>query len=379
VRAICLGLLLVLTVASSACSDGGTTTVETPEAAPVPVPDPTAPVAARVGVVLPPTSELDAAALASIDDHLARLSESTDDTVLELRGYAATDPRFVEDVALWLSEQGAAMVCVLGDRAEEVMATLARSYRGLRFCALPVEPPPPDVAGATPASDRVARVDLRVEELGHLVGVAARAQAGDGVVGLVLGGDELPEDRFRVGLLAGLAGAEVVEVDVPNDEAATLSERAETVLTAGAEVVVVDGGVGASEAVSLIGDRAEVIGPSTVLADAAPTDVALRWGVRWDTAMAGPLNALAGGPELAFHTSVGLNEDVFEVAVGAGATEPVSAALEVATAGLRDRTIDPSVPSPPAPARDDDAPGSGPAAGSEREPADPDRIGLDRP
>lgn len=372
VRAVPLGVLLMLLVASSACTDGGSTTVETPETpAPVPAPAPAARIGARVGVVLPPTSELDAAAVASIDTQLARLSESTDETVIDLRGYAAADPRFVEDVALWLSEQDAAMVCVLGDRAEEVTVALARSYRGLRFCALPTGPPSPDEAGAIPATDRVARVDLRVEELGHLVGVAARTQAGDGVVGLVLGGDELPDDRFRGGLLAGLAGVEVVGIDAPSAQAATLADRAEAVLAVGADVVVIDGGVGASEAVAVIGDRAELIAPSAVLVDAAAVDVALRWSVRWDRALAGPLNALAGGPNLAPHTSVGLDQDVFEVTVGAGASEFVATALEVTTAGLRDRTIDPSVPSPPVPAGDGDPPASGPPAGTEPELAEP--------
>ncbi len=390
VRATPVAVLLMLLVGLAACTNDAPTAMEPPEASP-PAPTPATPPGARVGVVLPPTSEVDAGVSASIDAQLVRLAATTDETVSELRGYAAADPRFVEDLARWLAERGTELVCVLGDRAEDVVVPLARLYPGGRFCALPAGPPSPDEAGATPDSDGILRVDLRIEELGHLVGVAARTQAQDAPVGLLLGGDELPDQRFRLGLLAGLAGTQVVEADVPSGQDVSLTDRAEAVLAAGAEVVVVDGGGGASEAVAVIGDRAEVLAPSAVLIDAATTDVALRWSVRWDRALVWPLNEMAGAPGTAQHTSVGLTEDVFEVLVGDGASDAVGVALEVASDGLIAGSIDPATPSSPEPdtdtdtepgtQSDQDPPGSGPLPedqGPDPRSDDPEARGPER-
>ncbi len=146
------------------------------------------------------------------------------------------------------------------------------------------------------------------------------------------------------------------------------SHLTDALLAAGAEVIVLDGGVGASEAVAVIGDRAEVLAPSAVLLDAATTGVTLRWGVRWDRALAWPLNAMTGAPTTAQHASAGLTEDVFEVLIGAAASDAVGVALEVTTEGLIAGSIDPATPSSPEPEpdtepepeSDEDPPGSGP-------------------
>jgi hypothetical protein len=360
---------LVLLVLLSACTDGAPSVVQAPPAAP-PTPAPATPIGARVGVVLPPTSELDASMLASMHAQLGQRSQPTHETVRELRGYDAADPRFVEDVARWLAEQDTELVCVLGDRAEDVAVTLAALYGGVRFCALPAGPPEPDEAGATPDGDEVARVDLRAEELGHLIGVTARIQADGDTVGLVLGGGGLPDDRFREGLMAGAAGAVVVEAQVPDGQDATLVERADAVIAAGAQVVVVDGGIGASEAVEVVGDRAVVIAPDSVLGDAADAQVALRWSVRWDRALDGPLHLLAGGAITPRHTSVGLEDDVFEVVLGAGASSGVGTLLEQTIEGLTDGTLDPVVPSTADPELE---PASG-AGSSDPSPAEPEPV-----
>jgi hypothetical protein len=389
-RAAPVGVLLALLLAMSACTDEPSQ-AESPSPV-APAPAPAAPLGARVGVVLPPSSALDPAVIAAVATQLDQLAGTADESVRELRGYPPADPRFVQDVALWLSEQGTELVCVLGDRAEEVVVALSQRYRGIRFCALPTGPPrPPDDGGASTADDGVARVELRVEELGYLVGVAARTQARDGSVGLVLGGDELPDERFRVGLLAGLAGAEVVEADIPSGQDVSLADRAAAVLASDAAVVVLDGGVGASEAAEFIGDRAAVLAPGPVLESVSGVDVALRWTVRWDRALAGPLASLAVDPAIPLHTTVGLTEDVFELLLGREALDPVGAALDLATEGLASGTLDPSVPAEPAPgsgatgqdtdaAPDPDAsdPENDPGAGADASGEAPDPGALDQ-
>lgn len=335
--------ILALSLVMAACTDDGeppssTVPVTTPD------PGPDAPIGVRVGVVLPPASALDASVLNAVDAQLSERSAATDETVRELRGYAAADPRFVEDVAQWLSEQGTELVCVLGDRAESVAVGMAARYRGIRFCALPTGPPSVGEGDASEPADGVLRVELRVEELGYLVGVVAGVQAGGGSVGLILGGDDLPSDRFRAGLLAGLSGTEVVEADMPSGQEVTLADRASAVIAAEVSVVVIDGAAGATEALEVVGDSAAVLAPMPVLRGSTAVEVVLGWSVRWDLALAGPLASLAGEPAAPEHTSVGFSDDVFAWALGDGALDPVLAVVEQVALELASGTRDPTVP-----------------------------------
>jgi basic membrane lipoprotein Med (substrate-binding protein (PBP1-ABC) superfamily) len=339
------GVLVALVLLLAACTNGDAASEPVPSP-PVPAPAPAPPIGARVAVVLPPTSVLDPAVLTALEAQLAELGADAGESVRELAGYPAADPRFVEDVTVWLAEQGTDLVCVLGERAEAVVVELAARYRDVRFCAVPSSPPATDGVD-TEVDDRIVRVDLRVEELGYLVGVAARTEAGEAPIGLVLGGDELPGERFREGLLAGLAGAEVVEADVPPDEGASLADRVEAVLAADVGLVVLDGGVGVSEALEVVGDRAAVMAPRAVVDAGGAGPVALSWSVRWDLALAAPLASLVDDADEPVQVTVGLADEVFDVAVGERASGSTAAALTTASDGIVRGVLDPSVPASP--------------------------------
>lgn len=318
---------------------------DTPEPPPVVEEEPP-PVAAgvRVAVVLPPASEVDPAVMAAVDTQLATLVEDADDGVRQLRVYPAADRPFVADLAGWLAEQHTELVCVLGDRAESVVVPLAALYRDVRFCALPAaEPTNLDADAASTAVDGVARVELRAEELGYLVGLAARLQARDAPVGLVLGGGALPEARFREGLLAGLAGAEVLEADVGDDPDVSLTDRAQAVVAANAAVVVIDGGAGAREAIEAIGSRAAVFGPASLVDASQEPGGTLGWTVRWDRALGDPLAWVRGDDPGPTRSSVGVRDGIFELHVGARLDPSMEPVLAEATDLLASGDVDPRV------------------------------------
>ncbi|MFP4312247.1 MAG: hypothetical protein ACLFS9_09770 [Nitriliruptoraceae bacterium] len=99
-------------------------------------------------------------------------------------------------------------------------------------------------------------------------------------VGLVLAGDELDPDAFRSGLLVGLGGIEAIEVA---DADATPEEAVTAVVAAGAEVVVLDGGLGAAEALAAIPPTVAVLAPGDLQDDRADgPEPVLAYRMRWE-------------------------------------------------------------------------------------------------
>lgn len=307
-RAGRLALLVGLVLALAACS--GDDEDRSPRPA-VPVPETetgtTSPLGVRAELVLPAPEHVDDAVLRGLHRRLEALAGAPPDGIRQLRVHRPEDAGFVGELAGLLAADGHELVCVLGPRAVAAAEPVAERYRGVDVCGMPSEASTSD---DDDEPQQVVVADAPVEVLGELVGVAARtaaearaiqlaaeeaAEADDAedpddgpagppdpepaTVGLVLLGGELPERRFRDGLLVGLAGAEVLRAE---DTSADPVEQLEAVVLAGAHVVVVDGGAGASEVVEAGDDRVLLMAPPDVIdaADVPEEEVALRYRLR---------------------------------------------------------------------------------------------------
>lgn len=290
-------VLLALAIATGCTGEGDD---ELPPPDPPPVEETAGPPAGRdVAVVLPDATALDPAVLDGLADRLAGLEDDLPDQVGQLHVWQPDAPAFVADLLELAAARDAQLACVLGPGTEVLADTVARRHGRTTVCSLPAAvsddlddgaPPPPAV-----------RIEVPVEELGLLVGTAARFAAlartptdDDGaddtdrapVVGLVLGGDELDADRFTAGLVAGLAEVEAIEVADPTaDPTAAVA----AVLAAGAEVVVLDGGAGASEALAALPAGVGVLVPVDLAtaADAADgPELVLGYRMAWEQVVA---------------------------------------------------------------------------------------------
>jgi hypothetical protein len=314
----------------------------TPPAAPVPVEEsePPAPLGLRAGVVLPPADALDPRASATMRRDLERLAA---ELAPELRGVEVLVPAsaaFVADLTALLADRGTPLVCVLGPGATEVVRAERDLHPDLHFCATPV--------GATPdLPAEVLGLDVRIEELGYVVGAAAAA-ADDGPVGLVLGSAELTTGRFRAGVEAGLGDREVVLASGEPGEAV------EEVLAAGATVVVLDPAGDAEPALQRLAVAGVPVLSPAALVTGRPTArplVVVSWQVHWDQVVAAAigthLETLPAPP-----VSHGFAEDAFTVTAWPGAPSAVVVVVDAVVPALRagDRDVLGSPPAGPAPA-----------------------------
>jgi hypothetical protein len=340
----------------------------TPEPPAPPVSAPTPPVeepagAAAAGrdveLVLPPRTALDPNVIDGMSDRFRSLSEDLPDGVDSLAVRLPEEPAFVPDLLELVATRGAGLVCVLGVDVESVADRTAVRHGASTVCALPAALPELDGEGGFEPTPAV-RVDVPVTELGILVGTAARAAAlaavsqeeadtaaddEDGIddvdpddgepgppivprprVGLVLLGDELPTDRLREGLLTGLAEVEVVAAEDPD---ATPQEAVETVLAAGAQVVIVDGGPGAAEVVAASSGRAALLAPVDVLAGADVTGAVLGYRLRWEQVVRVLLDSFAGAGQLRAPVLLGLGDEVLQLEVGLEHGEVLTAIEDV--------------------------------------------------
>lgn len=319
----------------------------TPTPVPTPVEEPPpAPSGRDITVVLPPSDQLDDAVAEALHRRLAALSTTLPDGVAGLTIRRPDTRPFVVDLAELAALDGSGLVCLVGPDTAGATDTLARRHRGVRFCGLPTALPQVDEEGALPVPPAV-RVELPVAELGRLVGVAAAevvAAVSDGpVVGLALGGDELPVTALRDGLLRGLAGVEVIEVD---DPAATPDAVVDTLLAAGADVIVLDGHRGAGAVAAAVGDRAVLIGPVDVV-DAADPGVALAYRLRHEVALATVFDSFATGTLGEVPVLLGVADDVLDLRIGAAWPE-LAPVLERERRALVQRD-DPRAPVPDGP------------------------------
>ena len=320
----------------------------TPTPVPTPVEEPPpAPAGRDIEVVLPPTQLLDDAVAEALRRRVTALRAGLPADVGELTVRAPQSAPFVVDLAELAAARGTGLICLLGPDTAGATDTLALRHRGADFCGLPTALPEPDEDGVR-ADTPAVRVDLPVAALGEVVGAAAAeaalGAADEPVVGLVLGGDELPATAFRDGLLEGLAGIEVVEVE---DAEATPVDAVEALLAAGAEVIVLDGHRGAGEVVDAIDGRATVIAPVDVVGTVADADVALTYRLRHEVALAAVFDSFSSGTLDELVVLLGVDDGVLDLQVGPGRPE-LEAVVERTLGALAQRD-DPRAPVPEAP------------------------------
>jgi len=346
---------LLLVVAVLAGCTGGDEQEPTPAPEPIPVEEPPpAPVGRDLTVVLPPDGLLDDRVHDALRRRTAALAAGLPPDVGELTVRSPDAAPFVVDLAELAASRGTGLVCLLGPDTAAATDTLASRYGGVRFCGLPTALPEADEEGQVPDTPGV-RVELPVEALGQLVGQAAGTVAREGgddpVVGLLLGGDELPTSTFRDGLLRGLAGVEVVEAE---DADATPAAAIEALLAAEARVVVLDGHLGAREAIAALDGRAPLVAPVDLIDDVPPEQAALGYRLRHEVALAAVFDSFASGTLEEVSLLLGVEDGVVDLRVGPGRADlEVRLARALEALATRD---DPRAPVP-------EGPGTGPQGG----------------
>ncbi len=202
-----LAALAGLVILVAAC------TTTPPDASPSPTPtpassstapdlDPTTPAPGRVAVVIAPEPPLAAAAAEiGVRGAVSRLLGD-----VELRVATAESATFVADLAGFFTSEGYDLVCVVGAGAEVAVREVASTSPSTRFCAAP--------ASAEGMPDNVLPIDLRVEELGYLAGVALAEDGMSGPAGLLTSRVTWSPDRLEAGLVAGLAAGGVESPNV---------------------------------------------------------------------------------------------------------------------------------------------------------------------
>lgn len=323
-----------------------------------------------VAVIVPSLDGLDSAMQAALEEDVEAVADWAGDGVDEVRAVPADASVFVADFAELMAERGTDLVCILGADAPSIIDRLEPRYSAVTFCS--VRPAPPEDADPDgQPDDPPGTVHVRVEELGHLIGMAARGAAGTAPVGLVLGGDGLLDQHIRAGIEAGAGGGGPV-VTAEGDEQSMADQVAE-LATLGAQAVVIDGGVGAVDAIHAAVDAdIDVLAPAPVwAASLRQRGAALTWWVRWDLLLREPILGLL--EDATDHQPLGTDADIFEVRPGDRAPESLRAILDVAidelASGARDplqAPIQSGVPTtqdlldPPVDPRDAGAPGEDP-------------------
>ena len=320
-----LALLLAVLVVVVACTDAS----DSDDAAdgdedeqPEPVEDSASipPRGMRMAIVVPSTDEVDEPLQQSLADELRGLEQVSPD-LRQLRVDVANGHQFVPDLAQLHAERGFDLVCVLGGQGPLVVSELVEQYGGVQFCA-----PSPSPAPSDEIDDEESwpgALGVRVEELGHVMGVAARVASEGELVAMVLSGDDVPQYRFRSGLAAGLADNPAVDVT----EGESMSERARAAVDEGAEVVVIDGGPGAADAVAEVAGEVAVLAPRAV-AEAASGEVLVAWEVDWVAVLAAATELWTDADELD-GVKLGLGEEVFGIETDlSGVTDEVGEDVE---------------------------------------------------
>jgi hypothetical protein len=309
-----LGAVVAVVVGLAAC------TAESPpeESAGLPPPSDTttepAPLSVNVGVVLPARVGLDAAATEQLEDDLEQLADRFGPGLRSVQVMTPPGTDLAADLAAVLTDRGTQLVCVLGPGALEIVLAEVALHPQLRYCAAPVA-----VDAELPA--QVVGRDVRAEELGRIVGAVA-ATVGSGPVGFVAGSGELPVAAFRSGLRVGLGQRELVEGD------GAAADAVAQVLAEGVDVVVLDPGAGAADAVAAAAGRAAVLLPASIRPALADEEqLVASWRVRWDRLVAAAVGAHLG-VEPTPPASLGVAEGLFEVTLGTGAPAAAGGALD---------------------------------------------------
>ncbi|MBW3621041.1 MAG: BMP family ABC transporter substrate-binding protein [Actinobacteria bacterium] len=318
------GALLAVVVLLAACRSGAPT--------PAPSPSPTVPTASpapvsglAVAVVLPPASTGVPAEAVAMRAELEQLRRRHGDDVGSLRVVQPDTPAFVEDVTELLADRGADLVCVLGPASGAAVRAVAPRFPETEFCATPALSEPGDLP------PNVLQIDVRVEEVAYLAGVAAYVADPARPAGFIAGESEYGTDRQRAAFVAGInaVASEPVTpyVGFPAGDEERGYELAAPQYAAGVRVIFTaagEGDVGVHRAAEeAAGTRALVVGSQRTLApgtvtgaeDAPPAAVlmttVLHVAVPVGLALEQVLGTWEGG-----QASVGLQEGALGVAPG---------------------------------------------------------------
>lgn len=323
----------------------------TGEPTPTPTPTPTAdetddpaPSGVQVAVIVPAASDPAAASYLDAERELARLEADRVGDVAGIRVIVPDDPDFVPDLAALVADGGADLVCVLGGSGRRTVAALADRFPATRFCAI--------AAPRENLPDNVDLFDVAYEELGHVLGVAADADAAGGPVGIVRGDDEDPRVRRRAGVRAALAGAEVT-VDTIVRDASEATELAATTDEEPLATVVVDV-ADAGLATVVAASASAWIGPRGVTVDASAGPAVVRWSLRADVIVGAALDRLVQTDLPDEVDPLGFAQEVFTLTFGEETTDAVRAATDVAADEFARGVRDPLEARATEPAEEDD-------------------------
>lgn len=296
--------------------------------------DEVTPSAARVGVVVPPGWS--GPRRAALREDLAALDERIED-VAGIRTVAADGEDFVGDLAGLLADRGTDLTCVLGPEARATVLELAAIYADLRFCAAPAEAEDGPVA-------RVDLLEVRFEQLGHVVGVGAAIAAGDDPVALVMGSGQLGGEAFAAGFRAGAARTEVLEPAVDDGEDGA-RDAVDDALEQDAEMVVVDAGSGSASALRRAVDAGATVAAASPTLERVPRRGRhlLGWEIAWDEVLGPALERLAD-PDTDRAGALGFDSDALEVSPARGSTARAREALTRAIEAIEQQRRDPLDP-----------------------------------
>lgn len=194
-----LALLVSVATLATACQDG--TPVPAPSPSPTTVvaaPTPVDPGGLSAAFVLPPPAVASPAELEALREDLARLRRTHLRDVTTWRVVAADGPEFVGDLVALFAEDGADLVCAIGPRSGDVVVRIASAFPETRFCATPA------IAELALIPANVLLIDLRVEEVAYLAGVAAQLTSAPGAPGFVAGDTRYSVDRQRLAFQLGI-------------------------------------------------------------------------------------------------------------------------------------------------------------------------------
>lgn len=316
-----------------------------------------------VAVIVPSLDGMDSSMQAALKQDVDAIADWVEDGVDDVRAVPAETAVFVADFAELVAERGTDLVCILGDGALPVIERLAPRYSAVTFCSVrPAQPAEAD-GGEEPAG-LPGTVQVRIEELGHLIGMSARVAAGAAPVGLVLGGDGLLDDQLRAGIEAGAGGGPVITAEGSDR---SMADQVTELANMGTQAVVIDGGVGAGDAVHAAVDAdIGVLTPVPVWEESLfERGAVLTWWVRWDVVLRAPILTLLED-DAANDAPLGVDSGIFAVHPGDLASDSLRSLLEVATEDLASGARDPLASPIPADVSDDEDPPDTPEG-----PADP--------
>ncbi len=288
---------------------------------------------AFVEVILPPRDAFAPGMLDGMARDVQLVATVTRADVRSIRSTVPDRDVFVADLVHHLASGRAALTCALTSGASGAVREAHANLPQKRFCTLMTSEP------ASDAREGIDVVVLRTAELGHLVGAAAAAAAGDDEVAVFLAPHDLEQGRFADGLRAGLSGHAEIS---PDPEADPVTEAARMV-DEGARVVVVGAHPRGPEIAQAVVDAGgQVVAAWSVAGDLDGGGVVLTWRILFDRVLRGPVDRLVGRPDPA-PLRLGFAEGVFVTELGTGATLAVSATVSRVRDELVAGTLDPYV------------------------------------